>query len=51
MKFRRKAETTPATADTSAESAAEDTAGAAAGPAAGAGPFDVSQVEGIAVQR
>ena len=55
MKFRRKADTTPATADTSAgsaaESAAEDTAGAAAGPAAGAGPFDVSQVEGDGIER
>lgn len=54
MKFRRKADTTPATADTSAEetaSAAEDAAGAAAGPAAGTGPFDVSQVEGDGIER
>jgi hypothetical protein len=54
VKFRRKADTTPATADTSAEdavSAAEDTAGAAAGPAAGAGPFDVSEVEGDGIER
>ena len=54
MKFRRKADTTPATADTSPEdaaSAADDTAGAAAGPAAGTGPFDVSQVEGDGIER
>ena len=54
MKFRRKADTTPATADTSAEdtaSAADDTASAAAGPAAGTGPFDVSQVEGDGIER
>ena len=54
MKFRRKADTTPATADTSAEdtaSAADDTAGATARPAAGTGPFDVSQVEGDGIER
>ena len=44
MKFRRKADTTPATADGSAEDAT-------GGPAAGTGPFDVSQVEGDGIDR
>ena len=44
MKFRRKADTTPATADGSAEDATGD-------PAAGTGPFDVSQVEGDGIDR
>ena len=49
MKFRRKADTTPATLDTAAGSAAE--ADATAGPDAGTGPFDVSQVEGDGIER
>ena len=44
MKFRRKADTTPTTADGSAEDATS-------GPAAGTGPFDVSQVEGDGIDR
>ena len=47
MKFRRKADTTPATADPSAE-AATDMPDA---PAPGSGPFDVSQVEGDGIER
>ena len=44
MKFRRKADTTPTTADGSAEDATS-------GPAAGTGPFDVSRVEGDGIDR
>jgi hypothetical protein len=44
VKFRRKADTTPTTADGSAEDAPS-------GPAAGTGPFDVSQVEGDGIDR
>ena len=44
MKFRRKADTTPTTADGSAEDATS-------GPAAATGPFDVSQVEGDGIDR
>lgn len=51
MKFRRKADTTPASADTSAEDAAADAVDATASPAAGTGPFDVSQVEGDGIDR
>ena len=43
MKFRRKADTTPTTADGSAEDAA--------GSRSGTGPFDVSQVEGDGIDR
>ena len=46
MKFRRKADTTPVTADDSTEAAAD-----AAGPAGPTGPFDVSQVEGDGIDR
>jgi hypothetical protein len=46
VKFRRKADTTPVTADDSTEAAAD-----AAGPAGPTGPFDVSQVEGDGVDR
>ena len=46
MKFRRKADTTPASEDTSAEDSA-----VAAGPAPGTGPFDVSEVEGDGIER
>ena len=44
MKFRRKADTTPTTADGSAEDATS-------GPDAATGPFDVSQVEGDGIDR
>jgi hypothetical protein len=47
VKFRRKADTTPVTADGSAEDAADATAG----PAGPTGPFDVSQVEGDGIDR
>jgi hypothetical protein len=47
VKFRRKADTTPANADTPAEDAADATAG----PAAGTGPFDVTEVEGDGIDR
>jgi hypothetical protein len=50
VKFRRKADTTPATADTPAEDAV-DAADATAGPAAGSGPFDVAEVEGDGIDR
>ena len=46
MKFRRKADTTPASEDASAEVSAD-----AAGPAVGTGPFDASQVEGDGIER
>ncbi|TGN65580.1 DUF3710 domain-containing protein [Nocardioides eburneiflavus] len=56
MKFRRKAEAAPASAEDAAGSATLDEGDAAAGegaaPASGAsGPFDVSQVEGDGVER
>ena len=57
MKFRRKADTTPATAGTAAEDAPDATdanpGGSAGrgGTAAGTGPFDASQVEGDGVER
>jgi hypothetical protein len=44
VKFRRKADTTPTTAEGSAEDATS-------APAAGTGPFDVSQVEGDGIDR
>ena len=47
MKFRRKADATPASEETSAEVTADD----APGPATGTGPFDVSQVEGDGIER
>jgi hypothetical protein len=47
VKFRRKADTTPVTADGSTEDAADATAG----PAGPTGPFDVSQVEGDGIDR
>ena len=47
MKFRRKADTTPVTADGSTE----DPADATAGPGGPTGPFDVSQVEGDGIDR
>ena len=57
MKFRRKADTTPATAGTAAEDAPDamdaNPGGSAGhgGTAAGTGPFDASQVEGDGVER
>ena len=54
MKFRRKADPTPATAETAAEDAtagSDATSDAAPRTDAGAGPFDVSQVEGDGIDR
>jgi hypothetical protein len=56
VKFRRKAEATPASAEDAADASTLDEGAAAAGqgaaPASGAsGPFDVSQVEGDGVER
>jgi len=57
VKFRRKADTTPATAGTAPEDAPDATdanpGGSAGrgGTAAGTGPFDASQVEGDGVER
>jgi len=54
VKFRRKADPTPATAETAAEDATAGsgaTSDAAPRPDAGAGPFDVSQVEGDGIDR
>jgi hypothetical protein len=57
VKFRRKADTTPATAGTAAEDAPDamdaNPGGSAGrgGTAAGTGPFDASQVEGDGVER
>lgn len=53
MKFRRKAESTDAPAETTADATAETSAGTAAGSAAGSagGPFDISQVQDDGVER